>query len=134
MGRTGEQQRDDTDAELELTSDLVPLFVITQGRALPPAHEYSHTTLVTAKDDAAAAARTLSPEARQVMDLVAHGFLSVAEVAGHTRLPLGIVRILLAQMEEGGLLLVRPPIPRAERPDRELLSAVIDGLRTRFGA
>ncbi|KDQ67916.1 DUF742 domain-containing protein [Streptomyces halstedii] len=122
------------DHELELTSPLVPLFVITNGHALPPEHEYGHTTLVTAQEGASAAARTLSPEAREVMDLVADGFLSVAEVAGHTHLPLGIVRILLAQMEASGLIIVRKPVPRAERADRELLSAVLDGLKTRFGA
>ncbi|OKK22410.1 hypothetical protein AMK16_04530 [Streptomyces sp. CB00455] len=126
------------DEELELTSPLVPLFVITNGRALPPDHEYEHTTLVTAAPTAAengqAAARTLSPEAAQVMDLVANGFLSVAEVAGHTHLPLGIVRILLAQLEEDGLILTRTPIPRAERVDRELVSAVLEGLKNRFGA
>ncbi|MFD9303983.1 DUF742 domain-containing protein [Streptomyces sp. NPDC060048] len=121
--------------ELELTSPLVPLFVITNGRALPPAHEYEHTTLVTAAAESdQVAARTLSPEAGQVMDLVANGFLSVAEVAGHTHLPLGIVRILLAQLEEERLILARTPIPRAERVDRELVSAVLEGLKNRFGA
>ncbi|MEU9027456.1 DUF742 domain-containing protein [Streptomyces sp. NPDC048383] len=124
------------DEELELTSPLVPLFVITNGRALPPDHEYEHTTLVTATaaENAQVAARTLSPEAGQVMDLVANGFLSVAEVAGHTHLPLGIVRILLAQLEEDSLILARTPIPRAERVDRELVSAVLEGLKNRFGA
>ncbi|MET9700379.1 DUF742 domain-containing protein [Streptomyces sp. NPDC006529] len=124
------------DEELELTSPLVPLFVITNGRALPPDHEYEHTTLVTAvpESDQAAAARTLSPEAGQVLDLVADGFLSVAEVAGHTHLPLGVVRILLAQLEADRLILARSPIPRAERVDRELVSAVLEGLKNRFGA
>ncbi|MFH8758071.1 DUF742 domain-containing protein [Streptomyces atroolivaceus] len=125
---------DGPDHELELTSTLVPLFVITNGRALPPDHEYEHTTLVMAAQDAAASARTLSPEAGQVVALVTEGFLSVAEVAGHTHLPLGIVRILLAQLEEDGLILVRRPIPRAERVDRELVSAVLEGLKNRFGA
>ncbi|MCZ9346793.1 DUF742 domain-containing protein, partial [Streptomyces sp. TRM76130] len=74
------------------------------------------------------------PEARRVTDLVADGFLSLAEVSAHTRLPLGIVRILVAQLDNDGLLLVRKPIPRAERVDRELLSAVLDGLRNQFGA
>jgi hypothetical protein len=120
--------------ELELTSSLVPLFVITNGRALPPDHEYEHTTLVMAAQDAAATARTLSPEADQVMTLITEGFLSVAEVAGHTHLPLGIVRILLAQLEEDSLILVRRPIPRAEHVDRELVSAVLEGLKNRFGA
>ncbi|MET7824865.1 MULTISPECIES: DUF742 domain-containing protein [unclassified Streptomyces] len=125
---------DGPDDELELTAPLVPLFVITGGRELPADHEYEHTTLVTAHEDAPGAAPVLSPEARKVLDLVADGFLSVAEVSGHTHLPIGIVRILLAQLEENGLILVRKPVPRAERVDRELLSAVLDGLRTRFGA
>lgn len=121
--------------ELELTSPLVPLFVITGGRALPPDHQYEHTTLVMAAPDAStAAARTLSPEAGQAMDLVADGFLSVAEVAGYTHLPLGVVRILLAQLEEENLILVRRPIPRAEGVDRQVVSAVLEGLKNRFGA
>ncbi|GEB54148.1 MULTISPECIES: DUF742 domain-containing protein [Streptomyces] len=122
------------EAELELTAPLVPFFVVTGGRSLPPAHEYERTTLVSAKRDAAAEARTLSPEAREVMRLVADGFLSVAEVAGHTGLPLGVVRILLAELADEDLVLARKPIPPAERPDKELLHAVLDGLKTRFGA
>ncbi|MFD9002117.1 DUF742 domain-containing protein [Streptomyces sp. NPDC059582] len=120
--------------ELELTSALVPLFVITQGRGLPADHEFEHTTLVIAHADTSAAARTLSPEARRVMDLIADGYLSVAEVSGHTHLPLGIVRILLAEMAEKDLIIVRNPPERAERHDRELLVAVLDGLRTHLGA
>ncbi|MBO4253253.1 DUF742 domain-containing protein [Streptomyces griseorubiginosus] len=119
---------------LELTSSLVPLFVITNGRALPPDQEYERTALVTARKEGGAAARTLSPEGQVIMDLVADGFLSVAEVAGHTHLPLGVVRILLAQLEESGLVLVRKPVPRADPLDRELLGAVLDGLKSRFGA
>ncbi|WP_394428116.1 DUF742 domain-containing protein [Streptomyces sp. SGAir0957] len=125
---------EDPDEGPELTAPLVPLFVITNGRALPPEHQYEHTALVTAARDGGTAARGLSPEARTVVDLVADGFLSVAEVAGHTHLPLGVVRILLAQLEESGLILVRKPIPRAERVDRELVSAVLNGLKNRFGA
>ncbi|MFF4044818.1 MULTISPECIES: DUF742 domain-containing protein [unclassified Streptomyces] len=125
---------DGPDQELELTSALVPLFVITNGRALPPDNAYERTTLVSALEGATASARTLSPEARQVLELVTEGFLSVAEVAAHTHLPLGIVRILLAQMEESGLIIARKPVPRAERVDREVLNAVLDGLKARFGA
>ncbi|MGW5372938.1 DUF742 domain-containing protein [Streptomyces sp. NPDC004009] len=120
--------------ELELTSALVPLFVITNGRSLPPDNAYERTTLVSAQEGAGASARTLSPEARRVLELVEEGFLSVAEVAGHTHLPLGIVRILLAQMEESGHIIARKPVPPAERVDREVLNAVLDGLKARFGA
>ncbi|MEU4173238.1 DUF742 domain-containing protein [Streptomyces sp. NPDC026665] len=125
---------DGPDDELELTAPLVPLFVITGGQKLPADHKYEHTTLVTADESAPSSAPVLPPESRKVLDLIADGFLSVAEVSGYTHLPLGIVRILLAQLEESGLILVRKPVPRAERIDRELLGAVLDGLRTRFGA
>jgi hypothetical protein len=125
---------DEPEPGLELTSALVPLFVITNGRSLPPEHAYERTTLVSASQDASAEVRTLSPEARQVLELVTGGFLSVAEVAAHTHLPLGIVRILLAQLEERGLIAARKPIPRAEHVDRDVLNAVLDGLRARFGA
>ncbi|MGW2488025.1 DUF742 domain-containing protein [Streptomyces sp. NPDC001606] len=125
---------DEPDEGLELTSALVPFFVITNGRSLPPENAYERTTLVSASEDAFASARTLSPEARLVLDLVKDGFLSVAEVAAHTHLPLGVVRILLAQMEDNGLIVARKPVPRAERVDREVLNAVLDGLKARFGA
>ncbi|MEU7059282.1 DUF742 domain-containing protein [Streptomyces sp. NPDC046197] len=125
---------DEPEEGLELTSALVPLFVITNGHALPPDNAYERTTLVSAQEGASTSARMLSPEARQVLELVMDGFLSVAEVAAHTHLPLGVVRILLAQMEDSGLVIARKPVPRAERVDRELLNAVLDGLKARFGA
>ncbi|CAM5574788.1 MULTISPECIES: DUF742 domain-containing protein [Streptomyces] len=118
----------DSDPEVELTSALVPFFVITNGRALPPDQQYERTALVTAHQDTATA-RTLAPEEQAIMDLVANRMLAVAEIAGRTHLPLGIVRILLAQLEESGLVLVRKPAPRADSKDRELLSAVLEGLK-----
>ncbi|KAB2975511.1 MULTISPECIES: DUF742 domain-containing protein [unclassified Streptomyces] len=119
----------DSDPEVELTSALVPFFVITNGRALPPDQQYERTALVTAHKDTAATARTLAPEEKAIMDLVANRMLAVAEIAGRTHLPLGIVRILLSQLEESGLVLVRKPAPRADSKDRELLSAVLEGLK-----
>ncbi|MFI5662306.1 DUF742 domain-containing protein [Streptomyces sp. NPDC051684] len=123
-----------SDPGLVVTSDLVPLFVITGGRTLPPEHEYEHTAMVTSAQGSEAALRALTPEARTVMDLVTDGFLSVAEVAGHTQLPVGVVRILLAQLAEAGLLVVRKPVPAAEQVDMDVVSAVLTGLQKKFGA
>ncbi|MFJ9087913.1 DUF742 domain-containing protein [Streptomyces sp. NPDC102384] len=119
--------------DLELTSDLVPLFVITNGRSLPPEHEFEHTAMVTSADGSEAALRALTPEARTVMEVVTGGFLSVAEVAGHTQFPIGVVRILLAQLAEVGLLEVRQPVPAAELVDIDLVRAVRTGLQKKFG-
>lgn len=89
--------------------------------------------MVTSADGSEAALRALTPEARRVMEVVTGGVLSVAEVAGHTRFPIGVVRILLAQLAEAGLLDVRQPVPAAELVDIDLVRAVRTGLQKKFG-
>lgn len=89
--------------------------------------------MVTSADGSEAALRALTPEARRVMEVVTGGFLSVAEVAGHTQFPIGVVRILLAQLAEAGLLEVRQPVPAAELVDIDLVRAVRTGLQKKFG-
>lgn len=54
--------------------------------------------------------------------------LSVAELAAHMNLPLGVIRVLCGDLIERGVVLVRSPAQRVEAPDRELLQAVLDGL------
>jgi hypothetical protein len=119
--------------DLNQTGELVRPYVITNGRELPSDSTYSVTTLVTATEGALDS-RILAPEARHVLELCAGGFLSVVEVAGRTRLPLGVVRLLLADLAAGGLITVRVPVPRAHRADEKLLNDVLTGLRARFGA
>ncbi|MEU8934324.1 DUF742 domain-containing protein [Streptomyces sp. NPDC048409] len=126
--------RDEPERELRLNTALVPLFVITNGQPLPPEHAYELETLVYAVGDGPEAARTLTPEARRIVELTTGGCLSAAEVAAHTRLPLGVVRILLAQLEKSGMIIARKPVPRAEHAGPELLTAILDGLQARFGA
>nr|WP_155074006.1 DUF742 domain-containing protein [Streptomyces taklimakanensis] len=104
---------------------------MTSGRELPPDREFSVTTLVTAVEGALES-RILEPESRRILELCSGGFLSVVEIAGHTGLPLGVVRVLLADLAEGGLVHTRAPVPIAERADRKLLEDVLNGLRTRF--
>ena len=69
-----------------------------------------------------------------MLDLCSGGYLSVAEVAAHARLPLGVVRILLAELTDNGLVTARAPIPAAQRTDEKLLQDVLSGLKARFGA
>jgi hypothetical protein len=61
------------------------------------------------------------------------GYLSVAEIAGHLRLPMGVVKILLNALAEGGYLITRAPVARARLVDEQILQEVLDGLRARFG-
>lgn len=121
------------DPNLDLTGDLVRPYVITNGRELPYENAFSLTTLVTSTQ-AAQHGRVLAPESRSVLDLCSGGYLSVAEVAAHARLPLGVVRILLAELTDNGLVTARAPIPAAQRTDEKLLQDVLSGLKARFGA
>jgi hypothetical protein len=115
------------------TPELVRSYVITKGRSLPREGRFSLVTLVTAAPDQGQQAARLSPEERGLLEICSAGYLSVAELAGHTRLPLGVVRILLASLKEGGHVIIRPPVRRAEAADRELIEEVLSGLRAKFG-
>ena len=54
---------------------------------------------------------------------------SVADIAADLDLPLGVVRILLADLREQGLITIHHPIPPARLPDARILKEVVDGLR-----
>ncbi|MFE0418060.1 DUF742 domain-containing protein [Streptomyces tendae] len=113
--------------------ELVRPYVITKGRGLPDDGDLSLITLVTAAAGQPQRPSRLSPEEQSLLDLCSAGYLSVAEIAGHTQFPLGVVRILLASLMEGGHLMTRPPVARARLADKEILEEVLNGLRAKFG-
>ncbi|MEU0227012.1 DUF742 domain-containing protein [Streptomyces sp. NPDC006284] len=115
------------------TAELVRPYVITKGRGLPDEEHLSLITLVTAAAGHTQRPPRLSPEEQSLLDLCSAGYLSVAEIAGHTHFPLGVVRILLASLMEGGHLMTRPPVARARLADKEILEEVLNGLRAKFG-
>jgi hypothetical protein len=114
-------------------AELVRPYVITKGRGLPEEEELSLITLVTAAPEHARRPTRLSPEEQSLLDICAAGYLSVAEIAGHTHLPLGVVKILIASLTEGGFVITRPPVQRAPIADKQILEEVLDGLRAKFG-
>ena len=55
---------------------------------------------------------------------------TVVDIASDVDLPLGVVRILLADLRELGLVVIQAPIPmKAHQVDRETLREVLHGLR-----
>lgn len=112
---------------------LVRPFVITNGRGLPEDDRFQLTTLVTSAGDDRQRPTQQSPEAARLIGLCARGYLSVAEIAAHLHLPVGVVKILLSDLTEHGYLITRPPVPPAELVDTQLLQDVIDGLRAQLG-
>ncbi|MEU9187284.1 DUF742 domain-containing protein [Streptomyces sp. NPDC048484] len=113
--------------------ELVRPYVITRGRTLPTENEFSLITLITTATDQRQRPQRLSPEEQQVLEMCSSGYLSVAEIAAHSQHPLGVVKVLLSSLAEGGYLITRAPVPSASLADRNLLQEVLDGLRTLSG-
>jgi hypothetical protein len=70
----------------------------------------------------------LGPEHVNVLQL-ARAPTTVADIASDVDLPLGVVRILLADLRELGLVAIRMPVTMAERVDKQTLREVLNGLR-----
>lgn len=71
----------------------------------------------------------LSPEHRRILNLCRRP-MAVADVASDTGLPLGVVRVLLADLLLQERISVMPPRPASEQqPSVEVLKEVLHGLR-----
>ncbi|MEK2478595.1 MULTISPECIES: DUF742 domain-containing protein [Streptomyces] len=124
-----------TDDEPELVheaAELVRPYVITNGRDLVDDSAFSLLTLVTVAQEPPRT-KPLDPEKQSLLELCAGGFLSIAEIAGHAGLPVGVVKILVSDLTEEGHLYVRAPIPSAQLVERQILEEVLNGLQARFG-
>lgn len=113
----------------EHTTAAVRPYVITGGRAGSSRDALSLETLVRASGTALPP--TLQPEYRRIVDRC-QGLLSVAEVAAHLGQSPAVVQVLLADLIEWGHITARPPVPVAERADRDLLRKVLDGLESKL--
>ncbi|MFF2655488.1 DUF742 domain-containing protein [Streptomyces sp. NPDC058045] len=118
--------------EAAVTGDFVRSYVITGGRTLPDSADLSLVTLVTLAPDREPP-RGAGPEVRAIWELCGGGYLSVAEVAAHLELPVGVARLLLTDLFEQGHLLRRAAPPPAQAVDRRILEEVLHGLQVRFG-
>jgi hypothetical protein len=70
----------------------------------------------------------LGPEQMAVLNL-ARRPTTVADLASELDLPLGVVRILLADLRDLGFVLIRSPAAQQPRPNGHILREVLNGLR-----
>jgi hypothetical protein len=71
----------------------------------------------------------LGPEHFSVLQLV-QAPTTVVDIASDVDLPLGVVRILLGDLRELGLVTIQAPVPmKAQQVDRNTLREVLHGLR-----
>ncbi|SDH20500.1 Protein of unknown function [Lentzea fradiae] len=114
-------------AELPDTS-IVRAYAWTGGRTRSNIH-LEIETLVSANDQTRRSAGILQAEHQRVVELC-HTPRSVAEVAALMRLPLGVVKVLLGDMAERGLVDVHQTASAGGAvPDLGLMERVLSGLR-----
>ena len=110
---------------------VVRPYAVTGGRTEPADGEVLDLIAVsrghaTGPGDPTSAG--LSPEHRRIMTLCERP-VTVADVASDTGLPLGVVRVLLADLIQQGRISVLQRRRAGEQPSADLLKEVLHGLR-----
>lgn len=106
---------------------IVRPYALTGGRTRPSGETFDLMTMVTAVRGAQTRAYDLEPEHLTLLRLCRLP-TAVADLCADLDLPLGVVRILLSDMREQGLVAVHHPVP-TRLTDPQLLREVADGLR-----
>ncbi|MGH3715959.1 MAG: DUF742 domain-containing protein [Micromonosporaceae bacterium] len=100
---------------------------MTGGRTRPSSDGFDLVAYVLAVDGAQPDP-SLHPEHLAALG-TCHRPTSVAELASEMDLPLGVVRVLLGDLLELELIMVREPADQMLLPDEQILEAVMHGLR-----
>ena len=110
------------------TGSLVRPYTRTGGRTRP-VYDLAIEGLVSTSDSGWEMEEALLPEHRAICSLCMDT-KSVAEVAAHLRLPLGVVRVLIGDMAGMGLVVIHSSDAIVgDRPSMEFLERVLSGLR-----
>jgi hypothetical protein len=108
-------------------SSLVRPYAVTGGRTAPRL-QLAMEALVSSATSVHQDLSTLTPE-RQAISSLCRQIRSVAEISALLRMPLGVVRVVIADMAAEGLVHVHQPQLEAGKPDLNLLERVLSGLR-----
>jgi hypothetical protein len=108
---------------------VVRPYTLTGGRTRPSGIQLPMEALVQLTGDAVP--DDLHLERRAIVTLCLDRTLSVAEIAAHLSLPLGVVRVLVADLAQDDILVVHTGSYSAATPSAgnlDLLASVLDGI------
>jgi len=106
---------------------LVRPYTVTGGRT-KPRYKLALEALVTATVYEPRDLSVLAPECQAILQFCLD-WRSVAEISAVLRMPLGVARILVADMSADGLVRIHQRDDSEGRPDLHLLERVLSGLR-----
>ena len=115
------------DQEIPDEPSPVRPYTVTGGRTRPRAH-LAMEALVSSATTPHQDMSLWTPEYQAILSLCRQ-VRSVAEVSAMLRMPLGVARVVIADMAAEGLVHVYQPQLDAGRPDQNLLERVLSGLR-----
>ena len=106
---------------------LVRPYTVTGGRT-QPRYKLALEALVSASVYEPRDLSVLAPECQAILQFCLD-WRSVAEISAVLRMPLGVARILVADMSADGLVRIHQRDDSEGRPDLNLLERVLSGLR-----
>lgn len=109
---------------------VVPVYAFTRGRTRADGQDLPLEAVVTATGPALTSGASLQMESRAIVELCAHP-RSLAEIGAALRVPVGVARVLVGDLANGGYLEVHLPTTAAGGPGHAILGRLLDGLRSR---
>ncbi|MGN6796014.1 MAG: DUF742 domain-containing protein [Streptosporangiaceae bacterium] len=106
---------------------VVRLYALTRGRARPAGPVLDVVDVVMAENMTESHLQWLPPEHRLLLELCGSP-IAVADLASETGLPLGVVQVLLSDLNRQGLVGVIKPT-KGSAVDETVLKSVLEGLR-----
>ncbi|MEV0714264.1 DUF742 domain-containing protein [Asanoa sp. NPDC050611] len=108
---------------------LVRPYAVTRGRTEPSRH-IALEAVLSASAQAVMEARFAGHDKYRIAQICQSAPQSLAEIAAYTRLPLGVARVIVADMVAEGLLTLHSAAPAQRYEERmEMLERVLSGLR-----
>lgn len=110
---------------------VVRPYAVTSGRtdaATPDALDIIDVVVATGEGPQTGDPSRFTPEHRKILGLC-EDQLTIADVASETMLPVGVVRVLLADLIQQGAVTVVRQRPRDQRPGNNTLQEILNGLR-----
>jgi hypothetical protein len=111
---------------------VVPVYAFTRGRTRAAGQELPLEAVVTATGRSLASGASLQMESRAIVEMCALP-KSLAEIGAALQVPVGVARVLVGDLANGGHLEVH--LPRTADgdggPGHVILGRLLDGLRSR---
>jgi hypothetical protein len=112
----------------EEAGPVVRPYALTRGRTRPTREGFDLIAIIAAAATASFAPPGAGPEHLAILELCGRPH-SVAEISASLRLPLGVVRVLLGDLLDQGLIVVRKPAATNQTPNEHVLKEVLYGLK-----